>query len=283
MTVDYTVNVIKFKLLYIISMSFTKHETEEYLSSLNVDKQELLKHLQSLWSKSGKYFQLDEYSIPLECMPEVAITGLIGTGSEGKVYALAQTDDVTSRKVIKIIPLVDIHQDECVVDPGALSIPGQVTTEDFFREVEMAKKMATLGVSPKVYDAHICKNVETVTTDNLTTSVGMIISARVDITLQGYIIKYPGLISEMYNRLLDMFLDLASRIMKSGYWDPDMHFTNIMINLDADMRPTSMYNVDLGAVHNWKETYAGEAEIILNTEKRAFERRRNYLRMYDTS
>jgi hypothetical protein len=222
--------------------------------------------------KMPPYFLGFELLLPESCLLEMDIDPrYIAFGSYGFVY---KTLDNT--KVVKVLPLnVPVPSKDCVPDNPRIELAdcSRTSLEHFTDEVAMAKLCSELGVAPTFYGSKICVAQSKVhelhfgVPDGLV-SVGLIFSAKMDMTLETY------QKSRAWQRNAHVVVDLLRQlfdILNSHYLiNADMGPSNVMVTVNDDENVQAVLMVDMGYVRQLDKNDPSSEDELAKRRKTYF-------------
>jgi superfamily II DNA or RNA helicase len=193
-----------------------------------------------------KVFILTNYNIPKECIEQyenIDIKKLVGSGLRGSVYKACK-EDKDCKYALKIIPLnVLIPSRECDLE-GNIDNCMKMSEKEFGSEVKYTKKASELEIGPKLYSSWMCDNVKS-QPHKKNIKMGFLLMDRLGISLEDYIKNYTinddiiGILAKMYNKL-------GKKMLKNNIYNHDLHFGNVMVDLDENYIPINMKFIDWG-------------------------------------
>jgi serine/threonine protein kinase len=113
-------------------------------------------------------------------------------------------------------------------------------------------------------------NEDKILNENLTgktVRLGMIFMEKLDTTLGSWIETYKdsSFIAEEKEKLRDIYVKKSMELYKLNYLHPDIHEANIMLNIDAEGKPTDLFIIDFGELTDlniYKSSYFNPYENL---------------------
>lgn len=191
----------------------------------------LVKSVSSYFNKN-KVFEIDNY---------------LAQGKYSFVYTLKNTDSV-----IKIIPLnVYMLEDDCKWEDPFLqeNLPNgycgfPTTKKDFEKELKFAIKAGLYNIGPKI----LYYNIFDLIINNKNVNVGVIVMEKMQYTLTEYykLIRQLTNFESLLNTARKLTIQQNIKAWKVNIYVGDLHWDNIMVNIDEHFKITSLKFVDFG-------------------------------------
>ena len=153
--------------------------------------------------------------LPVPCMREWKITHYLGSGTEGFVFGCR------SKKGCKT---------------GALKIQPMTDKNATRRQIQVHKKFAALGLSPKIH-SH-CTKVK------MGSSVLFLNMDRIDTTLKQWLMRRRS--TKMIDLLVERLFDILRVMRENGVTHGDFHTSNIGFVFKRDSSPGKIQIIDHG-------------------------------------
>lgn len=171
---------------------------------------------------------MDESYIPIqwngdryECMYEWKQMEKLGGGAYGSVYK--SCCGYNCNYVMKVVRFNEDETSEVFLE--------ETTLEEFQQEIEMQRKLAKVGVAPRIYDAWKSK------------TLGFFIMERLDKTLLRFLKEEDD--NKKIDDIMDKVIDKIELMHKLDIIHGDLHSSNIMLNSKDEP-----YIIDFGMARN---------------------------------
>jgi serine/threonine protein kinase len=187
------------------------------------------------------------YCVPIACMKNLQLRGLIGSGESGQVRRVTIRGESQTKYVVKIIKLTVLTEEQ-----QRLGIVDDWTTESDFRdEVRLQEKAAKIGAAPRVLRAFTCSAAGQ--------DFGFIIMERFTTTLGAYVQKRT-LTDEESERLRRMVLEQLENLHEEGIVHGDLSPGNIVLMINSSGIIRKLAFIDFGRE---KEASYGEEDMYM--------------------
>lgn len=192
---------------------------------------------------------------------ELIVGEYLNKGKYGYIYSIKETNLVVKFIPIDIYLLEDCQWEDPEIQANLdhIDCVHKTTENEFNKELKTSIKMGKEDIGPKVS----YKNIFEMTIGNKKLRVGAFVMERMQYTLEEYYdkIKTSKIFESLWHEAQMCIVYQKIRSFKLNVFHSDLHFNNIMVDIDENMTIINLRFIDYGILESLKEYLSRQTHL----------------------